>query len=199
MKRFLIKSLVCALAALGLTGCGSSQSTNNPVVAKKVFAADSASPELAVRTFLEAVRTGDDKKASSMLTPTARAKTAERDLTVAPPGSATAHFEIGAVEYVTPEKDGAHVASAWTDVDLEGKPNTDQIVWVLRKEDEGWRIAGMAVKIFENELPLILNFEDPDDMIRKQKMASEEIARRSNATANEKNKGVSVAEEGTLK
>ena len=171
-------TLVFTLAALGLSGCGASQSSST-TTAKTAIAPDSVTPDLAVRTFLEAVRTGDDKKAASMLTPTARKKTAERDLTVAPPGSATARYEVGDVEFVTPEKDGAHVASAWTDVDLEGKPNTNQIVWVLRKEDEGWRIAGMAIKILEGDLPLILNFEDPDDMMEKQKKASEEIARRA--------------------
>ena len=191
-------SLVFMLAAIGLAGCGGSQ-TASPTNAKTVIAADSVSPDLAVRTFLEAVRTGDDKKAASMLTPTARKKTAERDLTVAPPGSATAQFNVGDVEYVTPEKDGAHVASAWTDVDLEGKPNTNQIVWVLRKEDEGWRIAGMAIKLLEGELPLILNFEDPDDMMEKQKKASEEIARRSRLEKEKDSPPTQGVEAGTFK
>ena len=167
---------------IGAWGCGNSGST----ASKLPLPADSKSPDLAVKTFLEAVRKGDHAKATLMLTPTARIETAKHDLSVAPPGSATAKFTVGQVEYVTPEKDGAHVGSTWTDFDLEGKANSDNIVWVLRLEEEGWRIAGMAVKVFDGELPLILNFEDPDDMIRKQNLAAQELARRTSNNANEK-------------
>lgn len=174
-----LRTMVLGGLMVGLSGCGSSSTAN-----KLPLPADAKTPDLAVKTFLEAVRKGDHEKATLMLTPTARIETAKHELSVAPPGSATAKFTVGQVEYVTPEKDGAHVASTWTDFDLEGKPNADNIVWVLRMEDEGWRIAGMAVKIFEGELPLILNFEDPEDMIRKQKLAAEEMARRSSPAAN---------------
>jgi hypothetical protein len=127
-------------------------------------------PDHAVSEFLEAVRTGNDQTAAAMLTPTARQKTSEMQMSVAPPGSPTAKFTIGGVEYVTPEKDGAHVLSTWTDADSEGHSRSDDIIWVLRHESEGWRIAGMVTKVFPDQPPLILNFEDPEDMLRKQEM-----------------------------
>jgi hypothetical protein len=71
------------------------------------------------------------------------------------------------------------VATTWSDVNGEGERHSDAILWVLRHETEGWRIAGMATKIFEDELPIILNFEDPQDMLRKQKLAEEEANRRA--------------------
>jgi hypothetical protein len=37
----------------------------------------------------------------------------------------------------------------------------------------------MATKVIEGEPPLILNFEDPEGMVRKQKMVEEELARRA--------------------
>ena len=73
---------------------------------------------------------------------------------------------------------GAHVASDWSDVGPDGHMHTDRIVWILRKETEGWRIAGMASKVFPDRPPVILNFEDPEDMMRQQQMAEEELARR---------------------
>ncbi len=130
-----------------------------------------SSPDRAVFDFLEAVRTGNDKQAAAMLTPLARQKTTEMEMVVAPPGSPTAKFKVGKFEYVTPEKDGAHVWSSWTDVvDGEGHTRTDDIIWVLHLESEGWRIAGMVTKVFPDQPPLVLNFEDPEDMLRKQQL-----------------------------
>jgi hypothetical protein len=134
-------------------------------------------PDVAVYEFLEAVRTGDNEKSASMLTDLARERTAQMNLTVAPPGSDTASFKVGEVEVVSNEL--SRVACTWTDGDEDGKPKSNEIIWVLRREPQGWRIAGMATKIFEDELPLLLDFEDPEDMIRKQQLAEEEIERRA--------------------
>ncbi len=71
------------------------------------------------------------------------------------------------------------MACTWTDIDDEGEPHADEIIWALRHEPEGWRIAGMATKIFEDQPPLLLNFEDPEDMQRKQRLAEEEMERRA--------------------
>jgi hypothetical protein len=100
-------------------------------------------------------------------------------LVVAPPGSSTAAYQVGEVEFIGSE--GAHVASTWTDVAEDGKKHTDTIVWILRRDPEGWRIAGMGTRIFEDQPPLLLNFEDPEDMIRKQRLAEEELQRRAQA------------------
>ena len=74
--------------------------------------------------------------------------------------------------------EGAHVASFWTDVDEHGKKHTDTIIWMVRKEAEGWRIAGMATRVFENQPAMILNFEEPEDMLSKQQAMEEEMSRR---------------------
>jgi hypothetical protein len=162
------KSWQSAAILIVLTGCSppgqsSSQPSSNNLT--------QGAPDQAVFDFLEAVRTGNDKKVEEMLTPIARQKTTEMQMVVAPPGSATAKFQVKGVEYVTPEKDGAHVLSTWTDVsDEQGHTRSDDIIWVLRRETEGWRIAGMVTKVFPDQPPLILNFEDPEDMLRKQQL-----------------------------
>ena len=56
-----------------------------------------------------------------------------------------------------------------------GKPRTDKATWVCRLEPEGWRVAGFAAYVFEGEDPLLLSFEDPEDMAKKQKWLKEEI------------------------
>jgi hypothetical protein len=166
--------IVAALTILPLAGCGNAEKPAPGVTSGGISA---TTPEKAVHQFLEAVRLGNDATAGQMLTKLAREKTAEMQLVVAPPGSETAKFSVGEVEYLG--ETGAHVASTWTDIVEDGQAHTDTIVWILRKEPEGWRIAGMGTKLFDDAPPLLLNFEDPEDMIRKQRMAEEEMARRS--------------------
>jgi hypothetical protein len=136
-------------------------------------------PAAALHEFLEALRTGNDEKASKMLSTAARQKTASLNRNVTPPASDTARFSIGKIDYVN--DDGARVACTWTDLDEEGKPKTDEAVWVLRRENKAWRVAGVAAQVFPGEPPLLLNFEDPQDMVKKQQWVREEIRRRSEA------------------
>ncbi len=163
-----------ACLSVSWTGCGSSD--GGPEAAYT-----GPGPEVAVFNFLEAVRTGNEETTAGMLTPTARAKVQEFGWTIAPTGSETASFEIGGIEL----KDEwvAHVASTWTDIGEQGQPESETIVWLLRREQEGWRIGGMGTKLFEGEPPLFFNFEDPEDMERKQKLAEQEIARRMKAAS----------------
>jgi hypothetical protein len=134
------------------------------------------SPEASVQEFLEALRTGNDEQATRLLSKVAREKTASLNRGVTPPASDTARFSVGKVDYL--DGDRAAVACKWTDLDAEGKPKTDEAIWVLRHEPEGWRVAGVAAKVFPDEPPLQLNFEDPDEMFRKQQWVREEIQRR---------------------
>lgn len=173
--RFLAGVLFTLLAV----GCGQPQSNDGSRADGGSAANDLAQgdgPGSAVHRFLDAVRAGNDEKASAMLSPVARAKTAEYDMVVAPPGSDTASFQVGEVEMIGEE--GAHVASMWTDVDEQGQKHTDTIIWMVRKLPEGWRIAGMATRVFEDKPAVILNFEEPEDMMAKQQEIEEEMSRR---------------------
>jgi hypothetical protein len=135
-------------------------------------------PDAAIFEFLEAVRTGNDEKAAMMLTSTAREKTAQLNMEVAPPGSDTATFEVGEVKYLPGHR--AQVACTWSDLDANSKERrTDEILWIVRHEPEGWRIGGVAATIFQGEPPLLLNFEDPEEMFKKQQWIQQEIRRRA--------------------
>jgi len=156
---------------LVLTGCNqSSEPTASQQASHAGQASAGGTPDQAVYDFLEAVRTGNDQKAAEMLSPLARQKTAEKQMVVAPPGSPTAKFTVGKVKYKPDDNDGAYVSCTWSDVDDQGNTRSDDIVWGVRHEPEGWRIVGMVLQVLPNEEPLVLNFEDTDDMIRKQQM-----------------------------
>jgi hypothetical protein len=173
--------ILAAGLAIVSAGCGQAEKGAGPAAGPS---AKTDGPDRAVAQFLEAVKAGNDAVAGSMLTKLARQKTTEMQLVVAPPGSATAVYQVGEVEFIGSE--GAHVASTWTDIAEDGKPHTDTIVWILRRDTEGWRIAGMGTRIFEDQGPLLLNFEDPEDMIRKQRLAEEEMQRRAQAASQAK-------------
>ena len=187
--RILQAGTITLLAALTLAamGCGKQPAqSRNPEEAgttpaategqkEDVAAADG--PAAVVADFLEAMRTGNDKKATAMLSSVAREKTASLNGSIRPPASDTAKFAIGKVEYVG--EDGARVESTWTDLDSDNQPKTDEAIWVLRHEADGWRVAGVAARVFPGEPPLLLNFEDPEDMFRKQQWVREEIRRRA--------------------
>lgn len=189
--------MICLLASLiAPTGCNNTSKETDSVTAdggkpdSDATPGDSEGPDKAVFAFLEAVRTGDDVKADEMLTELAREAIAEEKMEVAPPGSETASFEVKEVEMISPEESEsddeiAHVASTWTDIGDDGEPRTDEIIWVLKEGNDGWRIAGMATKVFDDLPPVILDFEDPKDMQRKQEEIDKEMERRARKEAEE--------------
>lgn len=160
------------LAALPLTGC----SGGGAASAGRSSAVEPA--KAAVASFLDAMKRGDDAAARGMLTKVAAAKTKEMGLSVAPPVPATSTYSIRECEAVGGADDLVHVATSWTDTDAEGFTTTENVVWVVRLDPEGWRVVGMAMRVFDDMPPLLLNFEDPDDMIAKQDLVATEIQKR---------------------
>jgi hypothetical protein len=166
-------AIVLAVAVAGLgwtTGCGARP------------AGDTTSTEPAtaiVVAFLEALKRGDDATAKSLLTQVARAKTEELDISVAPPVNDTATYTVRGSEMVGEDHDLVHVGTTWTDVEPDGTKTSDNVVWVVRLDPEGWRVVGMAMRIFADLPPLLLNFEDPEDMLAKQAAVAEELTRRA--------------------
>ncbi len=153
------------------------KAATRPKVAR-IPLAQTNTPEKAVAVFLEAVRKGDDERAAGMFTPLAREKAAGMGIQVAPKGSDTASFQVGPkVEYLA--EDGARVQSKWTDLDKENNPRTDEITWMVRKEAEGWRVAGMATVVFDGKPPLLLDFENPQETMQKLELLRREMERQA--------------------
>jgi hypothetical protein len=161
-----------------IVGCGGSEdSTPADPAAEGSSQASSGNPAAAIGAFLEAIRVGNDATAARMFTPQARQKVAEMDIQVAPKGSDTASFSVGEVEFLA--DDGARVAATWTDLDENGKPRTEEMIWMVRRVPEGWRVAGMATVVFPGEPPLLLDFEKPEELLLKLRRVREEVARRA--------------------
>ncbi|MFM7108461.1 MAG: hypothetical protein ACKOZU_07675 [Planctomycetaceae bacterium] len=136
-----------------------------------------------VVAFLDSVKRGDDAAARTMLTKVARTKTDELGMSVAPPVADTATYAVKECELIGDSGDIVHVATTWTDVAPDGSKSTEDVIWVVRLDPEGWRVAGMAMRVFDDMPPLLLDFEDPEDMVAKQEMVAAELERRARAEA----------------
>lgn len=185
----LLGAITCLAAVLG---CGKSEPTNpvssqalakvgefSPTLASDVPGLTEVSPpEEVLKRFLEAIQTGDDRIATALLTEKARSETRRNDLILEPKGSATARFRVGKAEVVTLQGDGAHVESVWTDLNHQGRAIDYRFTWIMRRERSGWRVAGMATEQPGGREPLVLNFENPGEMLAKRDAARSEIAKR---------------------
>ncbi|MFH1920446.1 MAG: hypothetical protein ABIP48_11240 [Planctomycetota bacterium] len=192
--------LLLTLLAAGLAGCGGSSESREDAPSanaaaphagaqaptdgqlagpdsKQSVSDDTSEPATAVSVFLDALRCGDDVKILQMYTVRAREEAAQPGEHFAPRGSDTAQFQVGQVEYVSEE--GARVACTWTDLDQDGQPHTVDLLWMVRREVPGWRVAGMAAVPFPGEPPVLLDFENLEETKQKLDLLEEEIRQRS--------------------
>lgn len=159
------------LASFGTVLAGRGEAAGDPAV--------TGPAQATVVAFLDAIKRGDDATARGLLTQVARAKTKELGISVAPPVNDNATYSVRACEVVGEAGDVVHVATTWTDVDADGFKSTDNVIWVTRLDPEGWRIVGMAMKVFDDLPPLLLDFEDPEDMLAKQQLVATELQKRA--------------------
>ncbi|MEX2141757.1 MAG: hypothetical protein WD894_21000 [Pirellulales bacterium] len=176
-------SVVLLAALLGCSKNDSTEQANESGTSSKPAAAG-GTPDQAVHEFMMAFKNGDDAKASGLLTEKTRQEIERTQYGVSPPGSKEMKFKVGEVQYVSEAKDLAHVACHIADKDPAGDDVEMDMVWFLRKEQPGWRIAGVAMKVFPDQLPVLYNFEDMDDMERKLLLVEEEMIRRATQTLN---------------
>ncbi len=122
-------------------------------------------PAGVVAQFYDALRDGDNTTIGQLLTDKARDETAKNGLKVLSQENSALTYQVGETEYVTEAMDGAHVASFWIEPDERSQPVSTEVVWILRKQANGWRVAGFA-QVFDNELPVLFDLESAEDTLR---------------------------------
>ncbi len=158
-------------AADGSGGAATGQQATNQAAAPQqpIAVPSSASPDQVVTVFLNALRAGDSSTTESLLTSLARQELAKHSLSVDVQSAPNATYQVTTAEML-PDQSGAHVRSIWTERFSDGD-ETYEIVWALRRQAEGWRLAGMAMELLPGQPMQFLNFEDPADMLRKKEEA----------------------------
>lgn len=123
----------------------------------------SSSPADVALAFMEAMKRGDQMVTSALLTQVARTETSKsEDLKIQPFGFDEASFEVGEFEVSKEDPGQAQVACT---VSEDPSADPEQIVWVMKKERVGWRVAGMALQPEGQSEPLHLDFENPGEML----------------------------------
>lgn len=137
-----------------------------------------ATPDKTITTFLKAAQTGNKPLLAALLSTVARAETAKNDINFQLDSYQNSRFEVGKFEYVTPEKDGAHVGCVWIDRDDKGNEYKHDVIWVLRKEEAGWRVVGMITRPFPDKAPIVFNYEDIPSLVQAKNYIQAESQRR---------------------
>lgn len=137
-----------------------------------------ATPDKTVAVFLKAAQTGNKPLLAALLSTIARAETAKNNITFQLDSYQNSKFEVGKYEFVTPQKDGAHVACVWIDRDEQGNEYKHDVIWVLRKEEAGWRIVGMITRPFLDKDPIVFNYEDIPSLVAAKSYIEAESNRR---------------------
>ncbi len=135
-------------------------------------------PDKTVSAFLKAAQAGNSEMLAAMLSSVARVETALNNITFQPDSYKNSRFEIGRFEYITPQKDGAHVACKWIDRDEQGTELKHDVIWVLRKEAAGWRIVGMITRPFPDKQAVIFDYEDIPSLVAAKNFIEVESNRR---------------------
>jgi hypothetical protein len=174
--------LIVVLVAAGLVGCGKTEGTQpaaqtdatqtggTPVAGPPKQVPADATPDQVVTVFLDAMRAADAPTIETLLTTKAREETVRHQMPVEPVAAPHAQFQVAAPQYLPMNPNGAHVQAQW--VESDGMDTyTHTVIWVLRRQTEGWRIAGFAIELIPGQGPQFLNFEDPVDMLQKQREA----------------------------
>ncbi len=166
--------MVCLLLAIGAAATGCNKLPG--------FGGKTPAPGDAAAEFLSAICSRNHDQMFAMLTADARSALKAHGMSPQLPSSGATSFEVGEVEMV---EGGAHVMTKWYDQLEDGTREMTEVLWMLRQEQPGWRVAGMAMRVYDDQPAVILNFEDPDDMTRKLDLIAQEDERRAQAESSE--------------
>ncbi|WP_146391038.1 hypothetical protein [Allorhodopirellula solitaria] len=175
---------VIAIAA-GQAGCSKQETASTPAptatVAVEQSPEQASEAEAVVSHFLDRIRRGgENHNAMSLLTDRAQSELQRIGQVVQPIGSPDAQFEVtrstpmpidtnDAGEPVT----GRLVHCIWTEPaaaeetdETASGPQTYQVVWSVMKQSDGWKISGLVLEMSPEEPPMVLDFENGEQMAK---------------------------------
>jgi hypothetical protein len=161
------KPAPAAPAAANPTQPGASAQVTPAPAPQPIAVPATATPDQVVAVFLNALRTGDSATTESLLTEKARTELPKHQLSVDVQSSPNSSYQVQPAEVLPQNPSIAHVRSIWTEQFADGNAEPYEIIWGLRHQPEGWRLAGMAMQLIPGQQPQYLDFENPADMLKK--------------------------------
>ena len=117
------------------------------------------SPGGTVSLFLKALRDGDEARTVNLMTAQARkAVDSSEQVSFGLQDTDGIVFRVGETRFLSDQKKMAHVEVQWDGTD---------VVFALRSEERGWRIAGFAAPLVPDGPLEYLNFEKPAEILAK--------------------------------
>jgi len=176
--------LLAILLAAVQTGCGSKETAQTPARGTPATsvgenANEASESEAVVSHFLDRIRRGgEDHNAMELLTTTAQSELRRIGQVVQPIGSPDAKFEVTrSTPMPTDESlgennvNGRLVHCLWSEPAMRNAdgqtvsaPQTYQVVWSVMRQKDGWKISGLVLEMSAEEPPMVLDFENGNQM-----------------------------------
>lgn len=119
-----------------------------------------SSPQEVVLAFLNGMRDGNGAVTAGLLTKKALEETVKHDRPVQPLGTPSASYHLGDAQYVDQTRTTAQVPCIWTEADGTDDVIKFEVIWALRRQEDGWRVAGFATEVVPGRPLFFFNFED---------------------------------------
>jgi hypothetical protein len=158
-----------------------------------------SSPQEVVLAFLNGMRDGNSGVTAGLLTDQAQDETVKHNWPVQPPGAPSATYRLGDAAYVDQAQSGVQVPCVWSEPDGTGGKIEFAVSWMLRRQADGWRIAGFASEVVPGRPAYYFNFEDIANLKAAQADAEAVLTEMAKASSANPAIGANYQSEKTLR
>lgn len=170
-----------ATAASSAAAEPASSAATPPAVVLPVTA--ESTPQEVVLAFLNGMRDANSGVTAGLLTDIAQAETVKHDWPVQPPGAPSATYQLGESTFLDQQQTAVQVPCIWSESDGAGGKIEFQVVWVLRRQTQGWRVAGFASEVVPGQPAYFFNFEDIANLKAAQTQAEAALSALANPSS----------------
>ncbi|MBX3416264.1 MAG: hypothetical protein KF851_01575 [Pirellulaceae bacterium] len=122
-----------------------------------------ADPISVVRDYMQLLQKEQLTESEKHLTQVAKLNFLQAKLSMQSPGGPQASVDISPPRYATNQQRIAMVECKISDR-IDGKTETSDIAWMLRRDETIWRITGMVIDADDSGQKRMLSFENRDDI-----------------------------------
>ena len=120
-------------------------------------------PEAIVREYLGLLQNDRAAEAEKHLSKVSALNFRQAGMTLQSPGSEAAKYEVSKPKFATNQQRIAMVDCKITDV-VDGETQTSDISWIMKRDNEYWRITGMVMVADDSGKRRLMSFENLDDI-----------------------------------
>lgn len=146
----------------------------SPAAAANELRSADTDPAAICQRFMDFLKSGNRIAAENLLTRAALTTTSKAGLQLEPMGGPTATYDVTATRFATIENKLAQVDCEIVET-VEGAEIRTKLTWLVRKQNMGWRVAGLLLSIEPDDPKDLLSFENIQDVEKIKNLASREV------------------------